>query len=37
MATLILKRPVKYGKITLISQYPKEGWYIFTGLNKHNR
>ena len=32
MATLILKRPVKHGKITLILTNTKGDYYMFTGL-----
>ena len=32
MATLILKKPVKYGKITLIPSRIKGEYHMFTGL-----
>ncbi|MHB8279728.1 MAG: hypothetical protein ACYDIA_19040, partial [Candidatus Humimicrobiaceae bacterium] len=32
MATLILKRPVKYGKITLTSLHIRGDYHMFTGL-----
>ena len=32
METFNLKKPVKYGKITLISPYTKGDYHMFTGL-----
>ena len=32
--TIKYKRPIKYGKISLISPHIKEGYHMFTGLKK---